>query len=104
MALTWVVTVFCIIASSICLLFCVGFLWADRRAAKDALKGKLAAGKAGNRTPVVEQSLGVPDFSGIAKLAEALQKLNPSGQLLVGAVAFAAIAAVLGGVGSVAGR
>ena len=60
--------------------------------------------KATERTPVVEQSLGAPDFTGIATFAEAMQKLNPSGQLLIGAVVFAAIAAVLGGVGSVAGR
>ena len=52
----------------------------------------------------IQQSLGAPDFCGIAKLAEAIQKLTPSGQLLIGAVVFAAIAAVLGGVGSVTGH
>ena len=31
---------------------------------------------------------GAPDFGGIAKLAEAIQKLTPSGQLLIGAVVF----------------
>jgi hypothetical protein len=33
MALTWVVAIFCIVASAICLVFCIGFDWGDRRAA-----------------------------------------------------------------------
>ena len=103
MVLTWVVAIFCIVASAICLVFCIGFIWGDRRAAK-AGAAKLPAGEAPDRTPVVQQSLGAPDFCGIAKLAEAIQKLTPSGQLLIGAVVFAAIAAVLGGVGSVTGH
>jgi hypothetical protein len=49
------------------------------------------------------QSAGV-DFGGIAKLAEALEKLNPSGRFLIGSVVFAATAALVTSVGSVAGR
>ena len=104
MALTWVVAIFCIVASAICLVFCIGFDWGDRRAAKELAQRKLPAGEAPDRTPVVQQSLGAPDFGGVAKLAEAIQKLTPSGQLPIGAVVFAAIAAVLGGVGSVTGH
>ena len=98
MALTWVVAIFCF------LVFCIGFDWGDRRAAKELAQRKLPAGEAPDRTPVVQQSLGAPDFGGIAKLAEAIQKLTSSGQLPIGAVVFAAIAAVLGGVGSVTGH
>ena len=104
MVLTWVVAIFCSVASAICLVFCIGFVWGDRRAAKELAQRKLPAGEAPDRTPVVQQSLGAPDFGGIAKLAEAIQKLTPSGQLLIGAVVFAVTAAVLGGVGSVTGH
>ena len=34
MALTWVVAIFCIVVSAICLVFCIGFIRGDRRAAK----------------------------------------------------------------------
>ena len=81
MALTWVVAIFCIVASAIFLLFCIGFIWGDRRAAKELAQRKLPAGEAPDRTPVVQQSLGAPDFGGIAKLSK---KLTPSGQLLIG--------------------
>jgi len=75
MALTWVVAIFCF------LVFCIGFDWGDRRAAKELAQRKLPAGEAPDRTPVVQQSLGAPDFGGIAKLSK---KLTPSGQLLIG--------------------
>jgi hypothetical protein len=76
------------------------------RLAKDRAGAEPPAGRAVDRTSVVEQSLGASDFGGIAKLAEAMLKLTPSGQeqLLIGAVVFAAIAAVLGGVDTVSGR
>ena len=103
MALTWVVAIFCIVASAIFLVFCIGFDWGDRRAAKELAQRKLPAGEAPDRTPVVQQSLGAPDFGGIAKLAEAIQK-SPFRESWSSAVVFAAIAAVLGGVGSVTGH
>ena len=104
MALTWVVAIFCTVACAICLVFRIGFVWGDRRAVKELAQRKLPAGEAPDRTPVVQQSLGAPDFGGIAKLAEAIQKLTPWGQLLIGAVVYAAIAAVVGGVDSVTGH
>jgi len=84
MALTWVVAIFCIVASAICLVFCIGFICGDRRAAKELAQRKLPAGEAPDRTPVVQQSLGAPDFGGIAKLAEAIQKVTLAGQLVIG--------------------
>jgi len=95
-----------LVHSCVCdgLVFCIGFIWGDRRAAKELAQRKLPAGEAPDRTPVVQQSLGAPDFGGIAKLAEAIQKVTLAGQLPIGAVVFAAIAAVLGGVGSVTGH
>jgi hypothetical protein len=76
------------------------------RLAKYRADAEPPAGRAVDRTRVVEQSLGAPDFGGIAKLAEAMRNLTPSGQeqLRIGAVVFAAIAAVLGGVDTVSGR
>jgi len=79
MALTWVVAIFCIVASAIFLVFCIGFDWGDRHAAKELAQRKLPAGEAPDRTPVVQQSLGAPDFGGVAKLAEAIQKAHPLG-------------------------
>src|SRR6185436_7138967 len=61
------------------LVFCIGFICGDRRAAKELAQRKLPAGEAPDRTPVVQQSLGAPDFGGIAKLAEAIQKAHPFG-------------------------
>jgi len=55
MALTWVVAIFCIVACSICLVFCIGFVWRDRRAAKE-----LATASAGNALGSVLASLGRP--------------------------------------------
>jgi hypothetical protein len=54
---------------------CIGFVWGDRRAAKELAQRKLPAGEAPDRIPVVQQSHGAPDFGGIAKLAEAIQQL-----------------------------
>ena len=45
------------------------------------------------RTPVQMQSARV-DFGGVVKLAEALDKLNPSGRLLIGSVVFAGIGSI----------
>jgi hypothetical protein len=42
------------------------------------------------------------DFGGVAKLAQALEKLNPSGRFPIGSVVFAAAAAVVAvGIGSI---
>jgi len=75
-----------LVHSCVCdgLVFCIGFLWGDRRAAKELAQRKLPAGEAPDRTPVVQQSLGAPDFGGIAKLAEAIQKVTLAGQLVIG--------------------
>ena len=100
MALTWVVAIFCIVASAIFLVFCIGFDWGDRPRRRSWRSESYRQARL-LIAPVVQQSLGAPDFGGIAKLSK---KLTPSGQLPIGAVVFAAIAAVLGGVGSVTGH
>ena len=104
MALTWVVAIFCIVASAICLVFCIGFDWGDRPRRRSWRSESYRQARLLIATLLFSSRSGAPDFGGIAKLAEAIQKLTPSGQLLIGAVVFAAIAAVLGGVGSVTGH
>lgn len=110
------VAVFCIVASAACLLFAIVFAFSDKKAAAKVRDAAQQAGEAitnsltpsedgGNsrRTPAQMQSAGV-DFGGIAKLAEALEKLNPSGRFLIGSVVFAATAALVTSIGSVAGH
>lgn len=107
---------FCILAAAACLVCAIVFAFSDRNAAAkvrdaaqrvgEAITNSLAAGEDGAtrpRTPVQMQSAGV-DFGGIAKLAEALEKLNPSGRFLIGSVVFAATAALVTSIGSVAGH
>ena len=48
----------------------------------------------GTTNPVSPQAAGL-SFEGIAKLAEALEKINPSGRFLVAAIAFAAAATLV---------
>ena len=107
---------FCVIAAAACLICALVFAFADRKAAakvrdvaqrvSEAITESLAPGE-GNaqrpRTPVQMQSAGI-DFGGVAKLAEALEKLNPSGRFLIGSVVFAATAALVAGVGSATGH
>ena len=47
MALTWVVAIFCIVASAICLVFCIGFVWGDRRA-NGARSASVVVGQSGH--------------------------------------------------------
>jgi hypothetical protein len=111
-----IVAGFCVIAAVACLICAIAFAFADRKTAAKVRDAAKAVGKSieeslspgGDtgerpRTPVVAQAAGV-DFGGIAKLAEALDKLNPSGRFLIGSVVFAATAAVVAGVGSFTGR
>jgi hypothetical protein len=107
---------FCVLAAAACLICAIVFAFADRRAAakvRDAAQSvseaitETMAAREGSaerpRTPVQMQSAGV-DFGGVAKLAEALEKLNPSGRFLIGSVIFAATAALVAGVGSATGH
>ncbi|MQS17858.1 hypothetical protein F7Q99_38140 [Streptomyces kaniharaensis] len=110
-AVVVVVVVFCLVASGSCLLLAI--IWANREqklaqaveTAKDQLKNMQtpAVGADGRPlTPVQAQSGQAIDFSSLAKLADALEKLPVSGRLLIVSLGFATIAAVAAGTGSIA--
>ncbi|MCV7423809.1 hypothetical protein H7K45_24955 [Mycobacterium yunnanensis] len=102
-----VVTGFCIIAAAGTLGLAIFFAFNDRDAAtklRDAAKNasETLARPDDNGTPIRAQGAGV-DFGGIAKLAEALEKLNPSGRFLIASIVFTTAATVVTSVGSAVG-
>jgi hypothetical protein len=92
-----------LLCGAVCLGLAIAFAIKDRGPAK---KVSEAAEEAGAKTkeklanPAVEQA--AIDFEGIAKLAEALKKLDRSGRFLIAALAFVAIAAAVVGAHSFA--
>jgi hypothetical protein len=101
------VAVACLIAAAICLGYAIKLAHADNAAIDQVRQATItkSGGKPASEgeTPVAAQSSPI-DFTGAAKLAEALNKLNPSGRFLIASFIFAAIAAAAAGVGSVTGN
>lgn len=97
---------FCVVAAVVCLALAVFFSFDDwcttkklRQAAKDASN---TIGQP--RNPAQPQGgAGGVDVNAIAKLAEALEKLNPAGRFLLASIAFTAAATVVASVGSAVG-
>ena len=104
MALTWVVAILCIVASAT--------VWCSASASSGEIGARRRSWRSESYrqarlliAPLLFSSRSVPlILAASPSLQKLFKKLTPSGQLLIGAVVFAAIAAVLGGVGSVTGH
>jgi hypothetical protein len=87
----------------VCLGLAITFAVRDRGPAKEVSEAAEEAGKKTKQelqNPATEQA--AIDFGGIAKLAEALKKLDRSGRFLIAGLAFVAIAAAVVGAHSFA--
>jgi hypothetical protein len=98
-----VVVWFSVVAAGICLLLAVGFGIDEWRAAAKVREAALPKQNA-TQEPNTVQPYGGVDFAGIAKLAEALEKVNLSGRFLIGAITFTTAATVVTSVGSATGK
>ncbi|MCV7101149.1 hypothetical protein [Mycobacterium palustre] len=98
--------VFCVIAAAASLGLAIFFGITDWKAAarvRDFAKNAVApTSTAGTQNPLQPQAGGLP-IEAIAKLAEALEKINPSGRFLVAAIAFTAAATLVISVGAAKG-
>ncbi|WP_159038157.1 hypothetical protein [Streptomyces sp. WM6386] len=104
------VVIFTLVCAGICLALAVIFAFLDN--ASSAVRKAAEAAAPKTVTEFETDETGRPrarpqtthvDFSGLAKLAEGLEKLNHAGRFLIVSLAFTAVAAVAAGAGSIAG-
>lgn len=99
------VIIFCVVAAAASLGLAIFFGIQDWRAAakvRDLAKTATESISAGTQNPLQPQAAGL-SFDWIAKLAEALDKVNPSGRFLVASIAFTAAATIVVTVGTATG-
>lgn len=98
------VVLFSVVAAGVCLVLAVWFGIDEWRAAAKVRGVALPEAAEPQQPNTVQPYGGGIDFSGIAKLAEALEKVNLSGRFLVGAITFITAATVVVSVGSATGK
>jgi hypothetical protein len=94
-----VVVVFCLVSSAACLVMAVYLARSDEvRAARQLVKDQQASAKELGTKSLTAREV---DLAGMAKLAEALQHLDPAGRFLLFAFGFAASASFAAGLSAV---
>ena len=97
------VVVFSLIAASISLILAIYFALSDKAAGDALMDATKEASETATRKPDTIHEQAAIDFAGLAKLAEAVDKVDRSGRFLICALAFAAVAAVAASAGAIAG-